>query len=488
MTHPTQSGHGMGRKFFGNVAVRAVFQVFSAFAGLLLLPILLRALGSEGYGVWSQIGVTVTLFAPMLTLRLDDALTRYLAGLSTAEERSQAFFSSLTAVGLLVSATVLVGLPLRGQLSSAMFADSSFAGLVPLFLARLALRASFSLVAAYYRARSYIRLSTSLQGLMTVAELAGMYLILIVAGGGVADALLYLACLDGLMILLVIGDVLRRERRVAISSRVLRRFLRYSLPLIPTVFLYWIVNSSDRYVIVHFIGLKEAGVYSAAYSLSQVVKILVMPISFVLLPEVSALWERGQKHESERRIAYSLRLYLLVAMPAMAGIAAVGAQLLVLMGTSQFAVDASLLALLAAGELCVGIYQIYVYRILLREKTWLLTIVFAVLAGLNLVLNFILVPVMGILGAAAATFASYALQAVFVLAFGRKVLGMAIEPSWLARVALASGCIYGLASLMPGSGLVGLVGRVLGGVVLYGILVFALGIVKREEVRSLLSR
>ncbi|MCK4731610.1 MAG: oligosaccharide flippase family protein, partial [Methanophagales archaeon] len=47
--------------------------------GLILIPILTKTLGAEGYGLWAQVIVTIALITPLVTLGLSSAMIRFLA-------------------------------------------------------------------------------------------------------------------------------------------------------------------------------------------------------------------------------------------------------------------------------------------------------------------------------------------------------------------------------------------------------------------------
>jgi O-antigen/teichoic acid export membrane protein len=481
-------GQPRGRSFRSDVAVRAAFQVASALAGLAVLPLLLRAFDTDGFGIWSQITVTVTLFAPILTLRLEASIARYLGGKEDAKKRADAFFSVLatcTAVSLFVLA---IGWLFRPMLAYVMFDDRALIPLAGLFLLRLGAHAAFTVATAYYRARSFIRLSTAYHALRSIGELLGLYVLLLAAGRGIFEAVLFIGLLDLFLAAAAIIDVVRRERTVSVSAASMGRFLRYSLPLIPAVAMYWVVNSSDRYVIVHLLDLDRAGIYSAAYGLSQVTKMIVLPLTFVLLPAASSMWERGRTQEAEDAIRRSTNWYLLFALPATAGLAAIGAPLLALMGTSRFAVDPLLIALLAVGELAVGVYQVQVFILYLREKTWVQPILFGGLALLNLGLNVLLVPRIGITGAALATLLSYGLQAYVVTAYAQRLTNRRQPWGIPIRACAASALVYLATAFLPWTTVAGLAVRITLGVLVYAVAAWALRLVRIDDVKALFRR
>jgi len=465
---------GLGvRKFASDVAVRGLFQMLNALKGLLLLPLIAKLFGATGYGIWSQVTLTITLLAPLLTLRLDSALVRYLGGFADRRERASAFFGSAAVVWMMSLGIFALGLVAKDSIAQIMFADPGLSAFSVLFVLFLVARGNLTFVLSYYRAKSAIRLYTVLQTVQIVGEVAILYGLSLLCSSDLADALLALIFVDGVLLIGMLGDIIRRDGfALRIPWPAFKRLFRYSLPLIPAGAMYWVVNSSDRYVIVHFLGLDQAGVYSAAYRLAQILNLMLQPISFVLLPLVSTLWERGETERAHFYLSHSLFWFFVFAMPAAVGLIAIGPTLLKLLGTEEFVVGSSLVALLVSGELCVAIYQIYVYIIYLHEKTWIQPILFAVLGVFNLGFNLLLVPLWGLMGAAATTFVSYAGQLGFVYLYSRRLMVLSLPLYAMVKVTLGSGMAFATTVLVPQHGVGGVVSKILVGAVVYAVFIW----------------
>jgi len=475
------------RKFVRDVAVRLAFQVLNALKGLLYLPLISKQFGAHGYGIWSQIMISIALFSPVLTLRLDGALARYLGGTSSNEERRRAFFGSLGVVWSLSLVVVVVGLLVMRSLALLMFGDGSLHLYVALFLLLLTTRVNLKFILAFYRATGAIKLYSALQTVQLATGLLALAILTKTGQHGLIGSLLAFIAID---VVLATGVLIDIARRVGFSLRpdlaVLKKYLRYSLPLVPAVALYWVVNSSDRYVIVHFLGLSEAGVYSAAYRLAQVMKLMIQPISFVLLPLVARIWEKGQEQRVRTYMAKSLEYFVLIALPMAAGLVAVGPVTLRLLGTREFAVGTGLISLLVFGQLFVGLYQIYVYVIYLKEKTWIQPLLFFGLAVFNLGLNIWLVPIIGILGAAVTTFGAYLLQFLVIFSYAHCLFKVPFPIVPMLKAALSSGIMYVVVQTIPHKGGSGLAVQVAAGVVVYLATILAMKGINLQEVKRIL--
>ena len=73
--------------------------------------------------------------------------------------------------------------------------------------------------------------------------------------------------------------------------------LRYSIPLMPTTIMWWVVNVSDTFMVSAIIGISENGVYSFAYKFPNLAAILVG--IFMQAWNMSAITERNSRTVSK---------------------------------------------------------------------------------------------------------------------------------------------------------------------------------------------
>ncbi len=78
-----------------------------------------------------------------------------------------------------------------------------------------------------------------------------------------------------------------------------RYFLSNSLPFIPNVLSFWLMNGANRWILLNYSGIDEVGIYSAAARVTTVFEPLLMdPFMSVYLPVVftkfrSGIYEHG---------------------------------------------------------------------------------------------------------------------------------------------------------------------------------------------------
>jgi len=121
----------------------------------------------------------------------------------------------------------------------------------------------------------------------------------------------------------------------------------------------------------------------------------------------------------------------------------------------------------AIGLIATGatLYALYMVLVVILGRTGRTEFNFPAVIGAtitNVILNLLLVPPLGIVGAGLALVASYVVVLILMYAFTQRLFPVPYEWSRLARVVLAAAALVGLGELvMPTSGAAGLAGRIL---------------------------
>ena len=124
-----------------------------------------------------------------------------------------------------------------------------------------------------------------------------------------------------------------------------------------------------------------------------------------------------------------------------------------LIGEDLRVAAASITPWIALSALLYGLTAYYFGQAFtLGKKTRSLLIAMAIPAGMNVVLNLILVPRFGLMGAAWATAASFALGLLATQMIGRRILALPIPWDSLIRCAVATGVMALVVAQLPAIG------------------------------------
>jgi len=475
------TGHVTERaQFVKNTLWYGLATVILRLRGFLLLPVFAKLLGPESYGLYIQASITVNLAMQVLSLRLDTAAVRFLSGESRMRDFSAHFTSMFTVV---VGSTLLfdaLALTMARWMAILVFGDAKYEPFVLLVACWITLSVWNSFLLNYYRVvRRIARLSIiNLSG--SLAEVAAIW-VAVQQGFGIEGAILGVITASCFQALYLLITVFRDLGGPVFQSSGLGQFLAYSLPLTPNSLLLWSVNSSSRYIITYFLGLAAAGIYSASYSLANLVTLFYWPLSYVVFPITTKHWQAGQFSEVRNYFEYSMKAFLLSALPASAGLWYFSQTVLRSLATEEFAIGKTIVVILGLAFICQGIFQINVYVIHLVKKTqYNLAIILAGTTA-SVLFSLVLVPRMGVVGAALAVLVGYFVLAAVMLWWGRKELGYALDVRLLLKILVASGVmLLALSRLSPSSWLGITFASVLGATI-YGFTLLLLRAFDKKE-------
>ena len=479
------------RKFMTDVVFRTVTQFLLGFRGLLILPILARKLGYAQYGIWSQIVFTAALLAPVFSLHLSAAFVRYFSS-ETRTDQGRMMLSVLLGGWGILAVAFLITLPMQDALSSLIFSGSQYAGYVRLLFLYVATTMAFELLHTYYRAVQQIKLHSLIRLGCSGLELAVIALVLLVLQESLHLAVAAASAVQGLFAGLLLFSVIRRTGfSMKPDVAKLCKYLRYALPLIPNAFLASILNFGDRYVITGIMGLEAVGIYSAAYRGGQIVKLIMASVSFVLLPLVVRLWEERQLGRVKSYMNAAMKYYMLLGVPAVAGITYFGPDVLRILAGETTAISRPLLFYITTGLFVMGFHELYCIILYLSERTLILPLLTLFSSALNIGLNLWLVPHIGLIGAALSTLICYSLQTILVVLYGRLQFALRVSVRLAAKSLFCAGVMYAAMTSLPSRGLLGMLGVSLLGLVVYvGTLVLVKGVGRQdlELLRTTLKR
>jgi len=444
------------------------------------LPILTKWLGASLYGTWSLIWVTVVLITPLATLGLGMAFTRFLA---VERDNARIRESFLSVVFTILAAGVFVSIILI--LCSDLFASSIIGDINSSHLIRLAsfmvLTQALSQVGVrFFQTFRKMKWYSTLLAAKATAQLGLMVAFLLLGWE-----------LKGLIIAVLISDTLCLA--VALSAALgqigfqfprfteLKSYLKYGLPLVPGSAILWVIHSSDRYIIGYFMEAKDVGIYTAAYALASIISLFRVPLQMVLLPAVSKSYDDGEIAKTRTYLKYSLKYLMMLSIPSAFGLSILASPLLHILTTAEFTSGSVVIPFVASGLLFYGLYQVCMNVLYLGKKTYWILWLLSISAALNIGLNLLLIPHLGILGAAVATLAAYFVLGMLTALVSLRYFKFDLNLPFTVKSILASAIMALAIWLLNPVSITGVTVSILLGVVIYFVIIFVLkGFDKKE--------
>jgi O-antigen/teichoic acid export membrane protein len=209
----------------------------------------------------------------------------------------------------------------------------------------------------------------------------------------------------------------RKQRNIfnwTFSRTLARKLITYSWPLIISGIMVALYMKIDQLMLQNMVGVKEAGAYATVAQLSEAWNFVPAIIVSSLFPAILNA-RRDDKERYKKRIQHLYDLMVYLSVPA-AVIITFASPLIYKLYKPEYAYAAPVLSV----HIWSGVFVFlgaasgqYLIAENLNKLTFIRTGFGAIV---NIVLNLLLIPKMGMMGAAIATLTAYACAAFFILA------------------------------------------------------------------------
>lgn len=279
-----------------------------------------------------------------------------------------------------------------------------------------------SLCSQYIRANGKTALYAG-QGILNTVLVIGWNILFLVVfhfgiGGYVMSVVFADACCT---VYLIIKAQLWREITFSPGRKIFMQMLRYSLPLIPTTIFWWITSVSDRYMIMAFLGRDANGLYAVANKIPTM--LTLVSGMFLEAWQFSAVTESsGSKDEHIHFYSMVWNSFQGVMMVAGSVVIACSKILIHLLAAESY-YSAWMFVPNLSIAMIFSSYVTFMGSVYMVQKKSILSFWTAMAgAGINLLLNFLLIPEFGLQGAAVATMVSYLVSMLLRMKNARSML------------------------------------------------------------------
>ena len=268
-----------------------------------------------------------------------------------------------------------------------------------------------------------------------------------------------------------------------------------------SVFSFWlfltsggvlVFSQADTVLIGYFMENADVGVYRVTLQLTAVATFTTYALRTTLWPRVSRWGKSSEMDLVEESLSRALSYSLVLAVPVFLGGVLLGGKLLYFFYGAGFARGYPALAVLLAVQV-VNVFQyfftMYLDALNHPKESFKVT---AVGVAANIMLNIMLIPVIGILGAAVATLVTMSLNVLLARRALSRIMVIRLEHKSLLNIVKASvvmGVLLGgYRLLVPLSNVWVTLVAVMGGGVVYGILILRLDRKMCDELRGIVEK
>ena len=471
------------KQFFKDSGVYGISTLFSKALAVLLIPFYTRMLAPEDFGVVDLLFVVTNLVNLTIALEVSQGFAIYFS--ENKDERSKKVYATTTLwFTLAVYATFVTlaaaGLSLWG---GALLEGKFTTRLVMVYLAALFLQGlqhvahdllRWNLLPTEHALVSIVQAS--------VTAAVGILLVVVLDFGviGVIYAQLAAAASAG-------GFALWRGRGyfgTGFSSAALRRMLGFSIPLVPSSLAVFVSLYVDRLLIGKLLGLQELGLYGIGFRFAAVASLVMSGFQGAMTPLV---YSRHHEQGTASEIARIFKYFLVLAGGAVLALALFAREISVALTTPAYHSAYRLIPVLACASLLSSMY-IFAPGTAIYKKTKLIATISLATAVTNLMLNLVMIPSLGTMGAALATLIASGLAFVLYMVTSQRYYS--VPHHWGSILgAAAITATVAIATLRYSSEALSPLGLLLKAqVLLAGVVLLALVLIGPREVARLFRR
>lgn len=395
---------------------------FFALLGVILIPTLTYLLGKEGTGIFYLIFTTRSLLLPLVTLNLRSGSVALILHITDKSEiRKQYYLSFFFAL----LTTILFSCILLGINEIVSFKFANYIGIILLLL-------FFSIVQDFGTLLpSAFQKTFFLMSYLCTVEFVAVILGVFLGWRGWGPK----GMAAGWIIAYFAGSIFIHSYIVkkvgftfTFDLKTLKKYILFSMPLIPEMFCQWVLKGADKYILLLYRGMGEVGIYSVAYMCAEPTLFVRAMLNFFWYSTIIKLHKTDLETFS-RTVNEGVK-WVLIIITTVVLLFYIFAETIIKILTPEqnFAGASAVIPIIALSYGIFTIGQMFNGMILIKGKTLWIMIAFTLASMTNVGLNFLIIPHFGYYGAAWTTFLSYAVSTGILIGMVLKLFDIKMNP------------------------------------------------------------
>ena len=389
--------------FLGTISIKLFNYLFRVIGS--------RGLGTEGYGAFVLALAVFNVVATIALFGIPLGITRYVSYYMSKNKRQDAASAvkNGTMITVALSIVLSIGMYFSAGWLAGLVNHPEIAGLIRVFAIGLPF---FSVLTCLEKAlEGFKQMKYSVTG-MNILHFVKVIAIVcfLVAGfkeeGAALSYVIGLIISASVMVFFLERKVFPVVRDGLMSFTASRTLLAYSWPLIVAEVATPIISWTDSIILGYFFSTAEVGIYNISMTTAALLLIFFTSFSTIIFPVMSEHVAKKKKKEMKEQYQIATTWILTLTLPVIIMCFLFGEQILTLFYGFEFSKGAAVFMLLTLAYLVTVIVGPMGAMVLALGRTKMSMINVTLTAIINLVLNILLIPKMGMLGAGIASMVS----------------------------------------------------------------------------------
>lgn len=387
-----------------NTIILTIGQFIPKLIAMITLPIITEAFSTEDYGIYDLIISFASLFMPLMTFMVQQAVFRYM--ISEKEDNYKNY--------IVTSIFFVLGISLI------MFCIVVIIGSqIPQYFELLILAIVLYFCESIYDLIGQIARGYGKNLMYSIAVIMysvfNMILLLVVVMFdfvNIKSALIVLS-ISYLLVTIFLFTKLKLHKILKIkyfSFNILKKMLKYSVPIIPSSISLWIVNLSDRLIITYFLGNAYNGIYAAASKIPNLLVTFYNAFNLAWTELAARSIDEKDSNEYYSKLIDNLCTFFFGVLIALMAISPILYKILI---DEKFNEGISQMPILFIGIAFSCLVSFYGGLYVALKKTKQVGVSSTVGAILNIVINILLIKKIGLYAASLSTVISFLIILIY---------------------------------------------------------------------------
>lgn len=419
--------------------------------GYVLRVYLANNLSVNDFGLFYAVLSFVGLLSIFKDMGFSTAMTKFIAEYNARNDKKsiKSTIISVILIQVLISVVIsLIVIALSDRLAVNYFKSQESVILLKIILLSYIV-SSFVTLQYVFQGLGKIGYYSVMEPLRNIAALVAVFLLIHLGVTGVA----YSYLISGIVLTFIISFLLIKifpffSVKAGFDEEITKKILIFSVPVFMTSVGSSLLGYTDTALITYFLSLDQVALYQVALPTSQLFWVLISSISIVILPVVAELWAKNDKQTLSKILSIVIKFTFMMAIPFLLVFVLFADILIRMFFGTEYMNAVPVLQILTINSVFYALFSISAAAMLAIGRPENNVKIISFIAVLNLALNIILIPVLGIVGAALATTTGYVAAALATIIYLRKYFDISVDLKGIAKSFAGSVLMFIIVSIM----------------------------------------
>ncbi len=381
-----------------------------------LLPLYTKNLTPKMIGISDTITTFVGLIFPLLVMGFDSAYSAFYFD-DKDSNRSKKVFNTIFMLMAVMGIIPILGCIFSKPISLLLFNEDIYYKAVIITLISVSCNLWYLPFSLELRLQNKMSLFGAINVISSFIMILLNVLFVSILKLGIYSLILSTFITQGILLLIYFIVSKSKFDRKMFDKALLKSMFFFAVPLVPMSIASWILNLSDRYIILHYCGAQQVGIYGIGGRFITVLNVFITSVSTAYV--TFAFGTKNDKNAKKQYYnVFNVMYVILIAISFTISI--FGKEIVYLMTSPEYFKAYLLLRDMMFSQTVYGLISIVSYGFFFKKKSVYSLIATSVAAVFNIVFNIIFIPKYGIVAASLTTLIGYVLSFIISYHFSQK--------------------------------------------------------------------